>query len=124
MTLDKLTYLVKGSATSAVREKIRLKLRLLLNKHKNPRLIITDYPDQKLKFELERLSCKTNAVIYSSTKYQEVFDYWKDFGDLYFNEWVNNEDENLSWIDSDTTKKSKKVQFKLLVACKSARRSF
>lgn len=124
MTLDKSTYLVKGDASTAVREKIRLKLRLLLNKHKNPRLILTDYSDQKLQFELERLSCKTSAIIYSSRKYDEVFAYWEDFNDLYLNEWVQTGDESRLWINSATTSKSKKSQFKLLVACKSARRSF
>jgi len=124
MTLDKLTYLVKGAASSAVREKIRLKLRMLLNKHKNPRLIITDYGDQKLLFELERLACKNSALLYASKDYSAVQEFWLDFKNLYSNEWVEDNEDELRWITSDTTKKSKKIEYKLILASRSAKKSF
>ncbi|NNE29787.1 MAG: hypothetical protein HKN16_09120 [Saprospiraceae bacterium] len=124
MTLDKHDFLVTGPASGATREKIRLKLRLLLNKYKNPKLIITNYKDDKLNFEFDRISSKHAVAVYKTSSIKSVKKFWADFIDLYNNEWTEIEEENLTWVNGPIEEGKPKGPFHLIISFSSARKGY
>lgn len=92
MDLEKKTYLVGGRKGPKTKEKIRLKLRYLLNNYSKCVIGISDTPHDNQKFFFQEEGYRFFAFVYKSASVETVQYYLDFFRDLYVNELINMED--------------------------------
>ena len=92
MEFEKKLQLVTGRKSPKIKEKIRLKLRLLLNNYGKCILGISNQPDDRLRFKLDQEGYKSLFYVYKSTSLESVELYHEVFQSLYANELEDNPD--------------------------------
>jgi len=117
MEIDKTTYQVSGTKTPQTKEKIRLKLRLLLNNYKKCEIGITSFTNiSKKAFYLGEAGFKHFVVIYKSNSKDSVTHYLDTFKAMYRNE--------VKVLAEDDTDKAPTKPFVLFIVGRSKKRVF
>lgn len=119
MVFEKKDYLITGRKNQKTKEKIRLKLRYLLNKHSKCIVGISNQSDSGLRFRLEKEGYRALFYVYKSATFESVDHYVKTFRDLYVNE-VNLENEELA----EAIVENATGPFFLFVAARKAKRGY
>ncbi len=86
MDLEKNAYLVGGRKGPKTKEKIRLKLRYLLNSFSKCVIGISDAPHDNQKFYFEQKGYRYLAYVYKSSSLETAQFFVEFFRDLYVNE--------------------------------------
>lgn len=98
MDVEKKEYLIKGTPNKQTNEKIRLKLRLLLNGHKKCILGVTPVKDiPRLAYQFELAGYKNLFFIYKSTSELKIKAFYEHFYAMYENELITEEYEDLKY---------------------------
>lgn len=113
-------YRVKGRPNEKTKEKIRIKIRFLLNKHSKASIFVSNFSDSKLNFQLENDGYKHASVVYQSSSLKSARNYENVFNELYVNE-VSPVEEN-QYLDENN--KSRTPDYKLIVAFRKLRKSY
>lgn len=113
MVFEKKEYLITGRVDPKTKEKIRLKLRLLLNKYSKCIIGISNEPDGRLRFRFEQMGYKGLFYVYKSNNFDSTNLYTQTFQDLYVNELLKSAEEFSTAIDE-----TKKGPYYLFVAAK------
>ena len=119
MKIEKKTYLSAGTKNQKTREKIRLKLRIALNKHKNCLLGIAPISLVSRKaFYFEKEGFKFLHFIYKSNSLPNVEHFQEVFTDMYRNE--------IDLVDEENSNFDKKIvgPFILYLLGKSKKKVF
>lgn len=118
MQLESKYFLVKGRKNDKTKEKLRINIRLLLNKHKSPSLFISNFSNSKLAFHLEREQYKAAFLVFKSTSEANCEFYSEAFNNLYSNE--------MQPIDQTTflDRTNEKNSYQLILAFRKKRKSF
>jgi len=112
-------HLITGRINEKTQEKIRIKLRFLLNKYRRASIFHSDFSDSKLAFHLENQGFKKAYIIYQSAAFKNCIFYSNVFNDLYYNE-VEPLDENV-FIEN---KEGKSKNCKLIIATKKLKKGY
>ncbi len=119
MVFEKKDYLITGRKNPKTKEKIRLKLRYLLNNYSKCLIGISNQADGRLRFRLEKEGYRALFYVYRSATFESVEHYTKVFQDLYVNE-TNKEYEELANAISEDGK----GPFFLFVAARKPKRGY
>ena len=92
MVFEKKVHLITGRKNPKTKEKIRLKLRYLLNSYSKCFIGISNEPDSRLRFRLDQEGYKALYYVYRSATLENVIHYTETFQDLYINELVDVEE--------------------------------
>jgi hypothetical protein len=104
MDVEKKEYLVTGTPNKKANEKIRLKLRLLINGHKKCILGITPIKDvPRLAYEFELVVYKYLFYLYKSTSEQKIKMFYNHFYSMYANELTTEEFEEIKCPEKAVT---------------------
>ena len=113
MVFEKKEYLITGKVDPKIKEKVRLKLRLLLNKYSKCIIGISNEPDGRLRFRFEQMGYRGLFYVFKSTSFDTANFYTETFKDLYINELLRGSEEFSMAIDE-----GKKGPYYLFVAAK------
>ncbi len=98
MNVEKKEYLVTGTPNKKTDEKIRLKLRLLLNSYKKCILGITPIKDvPRLAYEFELVGYKNLFYIYKSTSEHKIKMSYEHFYSMHINELITEGFEEIKY---------------------------
>ena len=119
MIFEKREHLVTGRINPKTKEKIRLKLRFLLNQYSKCIIGISNEPDGRLRFRLDQEGYKALFYVYKSANFDNCNEYTKTFQDLYINELLKDEEELSTAIDE-----AEKGPYFLFFAGRKAKRGY
>lgn len=86
MLFEKKAQLVSGHVNAKTKEKIRLKLRFLLNRYAKCIIGISNQSDDKLRFRIDQEGYKALYYVYKSSNLKNTQHYTDSFRNLYTNE--------------------------------------
>ncbi len=111
-------FLVKGRKNDKTKEKLRINIRFLLNKHKAASLFISNFSNSKMTFQLEKDGFKAAFFVYKSTAISNCMIYNEAFNDLYINELLPIADNLYCNANEE------KSTFKIVLAFRKTKKSF
>ena len=119
MLFEKKEHLVTGRTNPKTKEKIRLKLRFLLNRYAKCIIGISNEPDGRLRFRLEQAGYKALYYVYKSSKLENTKEYTEIFQALYQNELLQDQQEFTTALDEE-----EKGPYFLFIAGRKSKRGY
>jgi len=120
MLFEKKEHLISGKEASKTKEKIRLKLRLILNNYSKCIIGISNQSDGRIRFRFEQEGFKALYYVFKSSNQMTTRHYTDIFQDLYINELLKDEDGE--WTNAIDEKE--KGPYYLFVAARKSKRGY
>ena len=120
MLFEKKEHLISGKEATKTKEKIRLKLRLILNNYSKCIIGISNQSDGRIRFRFEQEGFKALYYVFKSSNHQTTQHYTEVFQDLYINELLKDEEEE--WTNAIDEKE--KGPYYLFIAARKSKRGY
>jgi len=112
-------FLVKGRKNEKTKEKLRINIRLLLNKHKGASIFVSNFSNSKLSFILEQDGFKAAFLMYKSSTLTSCTYFNTAFNDLYINELMPVEETSYC-----SKEEKEKTTYKVILAFRKIKKAF